>query len=90
MFRMSRLLFESRLVRWCILLSVGVCLLFSLTPLMDFDSDGSLDSLVTDGIILAPALVILFPMFLATEPIAHFVPSPEYFSDLIVPPPDCF
>jgi hypothetical protein len=90
MFRMSRLLFEPRLFRDCILLLAGMCLLFSLTPFIDSDSDGSPDSLVADGIILAPALVILFLTLLSNNPIPLSVPSPEYFSILIVPPPICF
>jgi hypothetical protein len=87
MFKMSKPLSTVYLFRGCMLFCAGVGLIFSLTPFIDFDLDGSLDSLVTDGIILTPVLVTLLSLFLTSKPMNSLSPSPQYFSCMIVPPP---
>ena len=71
-----------------IFLFVLVCLLAALTPLSDFDLDGNLDSLVTEGLILLPVIGFisgLFSLWLRL-PVAFLAVS-QQFSSLIVPPP---
>jgi hypothetical protein len=76
------------LLRGCILLCIGVCLLFALTPVMDHDIDGEPDSLLTDGLLFIPALpAAIVPIFFLTRlPSACFA-LPRLFSSLIDRPP---
>ncbi len=88
MFRTNKAFADTKIFRLCILLCIGVCLLFSLTPLTDFDSDGVLDSFTTDGLILNfAAFAIAAPIFLFCRILTARVTSPKLFSSLIVPPP---
>jgi hypothetical protein len=69
-------------------LFVLVCLLTALAPLSDFDLDGNLDSLITEGLVLTPLIGFisgLFSLWLRL-PVAFLAVSQQFFS-LIVPPP---
>ena len=76
------------IIRQCILLFIGVCLLFSLTPSTDFDFDGQFDSFITDGFILNFAVsAVVVPVFLFGRFIPARLAAPRLFTSLIVPPP---
>jgi hypothetical protein len=63
-------------------------LLSALAPISDFDQDGNLDSLLTEGFLWLPALSLsggLFTLF--DRRIAAYLATPRYFSLLLVPPP---
>jgi hypothetical protein len=69
-------------------LLVLVCLLGALAPLSDFDQDGNLDSLVTEGLILIPligSVTGLFALWIGL-PVPCIAVS-QQFTALIVPPP---
>ena len=74
-----------------ILLIMGVCLLAALVPFADFDFDGSLDSFVTDGLLLFPTLFFTVGLvcLLSNLPDAYLAAPRPYFS-LIAPPPIIF
>jgi hypothetical protein len=77
-------MFRNRLI----FLFALVCLAAALAPLSDFDFDGHLDSLVTEGLILLPlvgAIAGLFSLWVRF-PAACFTVS-QQFSSLLVPPP---
>lgn len=68
-----------------------VCLLFALTPSTDFDLDGSLDSLLTDGLLVVPTQpAALVPALFSTALLSAYLISPRLLSFLIVPPPIAF
>jgi hypothetical protein len=71
-----------------ILVGIVVGLLSALAPVSDFDHDGNLDSLVTEGVLLLPKLcaVIGLSSLLTRLPAACFAVS-QPFSTLLVPPP---
>ena len=74
-----------------ILLIMGVCLLAALVPFADFDFDGSLDSFVTDGLLLIPTLFYMIGwVFLLTKLPAAYLPAPRLYYSLIIPPPNIF
>jgi hypothetical protein len=63
-------------------------LLAALAPLSDFDQDGNLDSLVTEGFLLVPMLCSITGLFaLLTRLPAACLAAPKPFSTLLVPPP---
>ena len=65
-----------------------VSLLSALVPLSCFDQDGHLDSLVTEGFLLIPLLYIAKSIFCLWIGLPEAcLPSPTFFSVLIVPPP---
>jgi hypothetical protein len=77
-------MFKNRLI----FLFVLICLLTALAPLSDFDHDGDLDSLISEGFILIPLIGSVTGLFsLWTRlPVACFTVS-QQFSTLLVPPP---
>ncbi len=86
--RMSKTPPSLKLLKRCILLFIGVCLLFALTPFTDFDFDGSLDSFLTDGLLLIPAQpATVVPVPFLVSSLTAYLASPRLFSFLIVPPP---
>jgi hypothetical protein len=67
---------------------IMISLLSALIPVSDFDQDGYLDSLVTEGFLLIPILSSvsgLFYLWIRLPAACLSVPQP--FSTLIVPPP---
>ena len=91
MFRMSKFFIGSEFFKRCILLCVGICLLFALTPFTDFDLDGSLDSFLTDGFLFIPAQLAAFvPLLFLVSSLSAYLASPKLLSFLIVPPPVIF
>jgi hypothetical protein len=76
------------LLKVCILLCTGICLLFALTPLTDFDYDGVPDSFLTDGLLLNFGLpgTVIPVIFMNQSPSAYLAP-PRLFTSLVVPPP---
>jgi hypothetical protein len=67
---------------------VIVGLLAALTPFSDFDDDGNLDSLLTEGFLLVPALCTVTGLFaLLTRLSAACFAVSQPFSALLVPPP---
>jgi hypothetical protein len=71
-----------------VFLLVLVCLLAALAPLSDFDLDGSLDSFVTEGLILTPVVGFISGLFwLWTQLPETCFAIPQHFSALNVPPP---
>jgi hypothetical protein len=80
-----------RLFNTVLLLMMGICLLASLVPLADFDSDGLLDSFITDGLLLLPTLSLTLGLVcLLTNLPAAYLSAPQLYSSLIVPPPNIF
>ena len=75
-----------------LLLFTLVCLVIglfaALVPFSDMDHDGLLDSLITDGFILVPALGSVTGLFLLLTglPVACLA-APRFFSTLLLPPP---
>ncbi len=71
-----------------ILVGIVIGLLSALAPVSDFDHDGNLDSLVTEGLILLPVFsaVIGLCCLLTRLPVDGFAVL-QQFSPLIVPPP---
>lgn len=91
MFRMSETPASLKLLKRCLLLFVGICLLFSLTPFTDFDFDGSLDSLLTDGLLFVPTQpATIIPTLFSTGLLTAYLIAPRIFSFLIIPPPIVF
>lgn len=77
-------MFRNRLI----FLLALVCLAAALAPLSDFDFDGHLDSLVTEGLILlslVDAIAGLFSLWIKFPAIC--LTAPQQFSSLLVPPP---
>jgi hypothetical protein len=63
-------------------------LLLALTPVSDFDQDGYLDSLVTEGFLLIPVLYSISGLFsLLIRLTTTCLIAPQVFSTLLVPPP---
>jgi len=63
-------------------------LLLALAPLSDFDHDGNLDSLVTEGFVLIPVICPITGLFsLLTGLLPACLDTPRSFSTLLVPPP---
>ena len=63
-------------------------LLSALMPISDFDQDGNLDSLVTEGYLLIPMFYIvsgLLSLWIRLSSACLLIP--QHFSTLIVPPP---
>ncbi len=89
MLRMNEASTRQLTLRQCLLLCVGVCLLFSLTPLTDYDGDGFWDSFVTDGLLaISVVFALAIPMLLVRgRLLTASLASPGFFSYLIVPPP---
>ena len=76
------------LLKGCILLCIGICLLFALVPLADIDLDGSADSFLTDGLLSILALpAAIVPVFFMTGLPSAYLASPRSFFFKIVPPP---
>jgi hypothetical protein len=78
-----------RLLKGCMLVCIGICLLFAISPLADFDLDGLPDSFMTDGLLLIfglPGLII--PVFFTIRLPGPSLASPGLFSFLTVPPPE--
>jgi hypothetical protein len=88
---MNNQMHSLRFFHLLILLIMGICLLAALVPLADFDFDGLLDSLVTEGFLLLPILFLALGLvcLLTNLPAAYFSVPRLYFS-LIVPPPNIF
>jgi hypothetical protein len=65
-----------------------VSLLSALLPVSDFDNDGNLDSLITEGLVLLPIFSIAIGLFslLTSLPATCLIIS-QIFSTLLVPPP---
>lgn len=91
MFGMNELFASLEMLKKCLLLCFGVCLLFSLTPATDFDFDGEFDSFATDSLILSSVLsVVVLPAFCFGRFLSvRFVP-PRPFSLPTVPPPEIY
>jgi hypothetical protein len=88
MFKTNEPATATGIIQRCILLCIGVCLLFSLTPSTDFDFDGQFDSFVTDGLILNfAASAVVAPVFLFGRFLTARLVLPRFFSYPIVPPP---
>jgi uncharacterized SAM-binding protein YcdF (DUF218 family) len=71
-----------------VLLCIGLCMLFSLAPVADFDLDGLADSFATDGLLLnpvIPAIVILAFLLERLLP-AGRIPSTSISSPATPPP----
>ena len=67
---------------------IVISLLSALTPVSDFDQDGYLDSLVTEGFLLIPMFYFVMGLFsLWIRLFSACLTSPQHFSALIVPPP---
>jgi hypothetical protein len=67
---------------------IVISLLSALAPRSDFDQDGYLDSLVTEGFLLIPMLYTVTGLFcLWIRLPAACLTTPQSFSTLIVPPP---
>ena len=69
-----------------------ICFIFSLlvalAPLSDFDNDGSLDSLITEGFLLVPVFYFVLALSsLLLEFSAAKIELPRRFSVLFLPPP---
>ena len=80
-----------RVFHLLILLAMGICLLAALVPLADFDFDGSLDSFITDGLLLLPILFIAVELVvLLTNLPETYLSAPQIYSTQIVPPPNIF
>lgn len=63
-------------------------LLSALLPVSDFDNDGHLDSLVTEGFVLLPIFgTVIGLLSLLTRLPATCLIIPQTFSTLLVPPP---
>ena len=63
-------------------------LLSALMPISDFDQDGNLDSLVTEGYLLIPMFYIVSGLLsLWIRLSSACLLTPQHFSPLIVPPP---
>jgi hypothetical protein len=63
-------------------------LLSALVPLSDFDQDGNLDSLVTEGFLLIPMLCTVTGLFCIWVKLpAICLAVPQSLPSLIVPPP---
>ncbi len=76
------------LLQWCLIGCLAACLLFSLTPFMDFDLDGLSDSLVTDSLIRGAAVpAVILPALIFGGLFSACLGKPGLFSFLIVPPP---
>ena len=76
------------LLQICILLCAGMCLLFALTPLTDFDHDGILDSFLTDGLLLAfSSCALATPVLLLVRSFFDALPPAKLLPSLVVPPP---
>lgn len=85
---MNKHLANYRLLKECILICMGMCLLFALAPLTDFDFDGSPDSFLTDGLLMiASPIKVLASAFLLTRLLSAYLGSPKLFSYLVTPPP---
>jgi len=67
---------------------IMISLLSALTPISDFDQDGNLDSIVTEGFLLIPILYTVTTLFRLWIGLPEACPLiPQSFSTLIVPPP---
>jgi hypothetical protein len=70
------------------LVCLVIGLLAALTPFSDVDHDGLLDSLITDGFVLVPALCFVTGLFLLlTRLPSACLAAPRLFSFLLLPPP---
>ena len=71
------------------LLCIGLCLLFALTPIADFDFDGSPDLFLTDGLLLILALPGSHCPRIFHDRAPRRLPrlAEVVFASLIVPPP---
>ncbi len=89
MFRMNKSFPALHFLQGCILLCIGLSLLFSLTPFIDLDLDGALDSLVTDGLVLPVFLhAISILMLLFYQVLTLTISAPKFVASVIVPPPN--
>ena len=67
---------------------IMISLLSALMPVSDFDQDGNLDSLVTEGFLLIPILASISDLLsLWIKLPAACLAAPQPFSTLIAPPP---
>jgi hypothetical protein len=70
------------------LVCIVVGLIGSLTPFMDIQQDGLLDSLVAEEFLLLPVvLTITGLLLLLTRFCSVYFAVPQLFSSLLVPPP---
>jgi hypothetical protein len=71
-----------------VLIFAVFCLLSAIMPVSDFDNDGHLDSLVTEGFVLFAILsnVIGLSSLLTRLAVSYLI-IPQIFSPLIVHPP---
>jgi hypothetical protein len=76
------------LLRILLLVGLVLNLLMALAPASDFDHDGLLDSLVTEGFVLLPMLGCVAGLFcLLTKLPATCLAAPQLFSALLFSPP---
>ena len=74
------------LIFFLICLIIG--LLAALTPFLDIDNDGLLDSLVTEGFVLVPVFCSMAVLYLLLTKIPlTCLFSLQYYSSLVLPPP---
>jgi len=79
---------KSKILLLLAMVFIMTILLSTLIPVSDFDQDGYLDSLVTEGLLFIPMLysaVGLISLLIRLPAVCLIVP--ELFSTLIVPPP---
>jgi hypothetical protein len=80
---------KTLLLNRMILILIGVCLVVGLAPSIDFDFDGMLDSILTEGMLMIPILAVLALPDLLFVPLSLVrVISRLYSPDLLVPPPN--
>ena len=76
------------LLRMLLLVGFMLSLLMALAPASDFDHDGLLDSLVTEGFVLLPMLGSVAGLFcLLMKLPAACLAAPQLFSSLFFSPP---
>jgi hypothetical protein len=82
-------MFRNKTWRLLLLALVVFGVLTALLPFSDIDNDGSLDSLVTEGLVLIPVLgaVTGLLFFLLTRLPAACLAAPQPVLTLLVPPP---
>jgi hypothetical protein len=79
---------KSKILSFLTMAILVIVLILALAPLSDFDQDGYLDSLVTEGFLLIPVLCSLVSLFsLWIKLPSACLAVPQSFSTLIVPPP---
>jgi hypothetical protein len=79
---------SNRTLVWLAFIFVILGLLAALAPLSDFDQDGNLDSLVTEGFVWIPVICSVTGLFalLTRLPAACFAVSQQFLPRLVPPP----